>query len=262
MRRPRRCEFQTLEPRLFLAATPAQVLTPQMRQALLDSLTLADSLTNSLNYKLRTNNVAAFDQQLLDYMRARDTGKFYFDVDADTVAGYAAYINANLNPATDVIARANHILNNRYTEQDSGSAYTVVVPDDVDWDHTGYSTNPETIHTLNRHTHWQHLAMAHRLTGDAAYADKVVAQLGDWSAESPAGTSGPQWARLNAAVRAERWSWTYALMLSSPRWTSAANTLMLVKMLEHGRYLYETTPAALSTNHAVSHAQGARIRRA
>ena len=35
-----------------------------------------------------------------------------------------------------------------------------------------------------------------------------------------------------------------------------ANTLFLVKMLEHGRYLYEVEPAALTTNHAVSHAQG------
>ena len=45
-------------------------------------------------------------------------------------------------------------------------------------------------------------------------------------------------------------------MLTSPRWTNEANTLFLVKVLEHGRFLYEVEPAALTTNHAVSHAQG------
>ena len=45
-------------------------------------------------------------------------------------------------------------------------------------------------------------------------------------------------------------------MLTSPRWTKEANTLFLVKVLEHGRFLYEVTPAALESNHAPSHAQG------
>ncbi len=248
---------------MLLAATPAQVLTANMRTALLDNLAVADSLRNSLRHKLRTNNPAGFDQQLLDYMVGRDTGKFFFDADAETVGDYADYITGNLNPGADALLRADRVMDNLYPEQDSSANYTVALPADVDWDNTRYSSNPETVHALNRHSHWQNLAMAHRLTGEDDYADKLVAQLGDWSAESPtparAGEgrgAGPQWDRLNAAVRAESWSWTYSLMLTSPRWTTEANTLFLAKVLEHGRFLYEVTPAALATNHALSHAQG------
>ena len=263
MRPPRCCEVQLLESRFLLASTPAQVLTAGMRTTLLDNLSLAPELHKSLRHKLRTSNLAAFDQQLLAYMVGRDTGKFFFDVDADTVGRYADYIVENLNPGADALLRADRVLDNLYPEQDSSADYTVELPVDVDWDNTRYSSNPETVHALNRHSHWQNLAMAHRLTGEDAYADKLIAQLGDWSAESPAPVragegrgAGPQWDRLNAAVRAESWAWTYSLMLSSPRWTTEANTLFLVKVLEHGRFLYDGRPADLATNHALSHAQG------
>jgi hypothetical protein len=259
MRRARRCEFQPLESRLFLAATPGQVLTADVRQTLLDNLSLRPSLASSLKHKLRTEQFAAFDQQLLDYVRAEGRGKFFFDTDADTVDDYADYIVESLSPGAD-LQRADRVLDDLYPEQDSSGEYTVRLPDDVDWDNTRYSSNPETVHALNRHSHWYYLAMAHRLTGEDAYADKLVSQLGDWSADSPSpdegGRGSPQWERLNAAVRGESWAWTYSLMLSSPRWTKEANTLFLAKVLEHGRYLYEVEPAALTSNHAVSQAQG------
>ena len=262
MRRRTSVQVLPLEPRLFLAATPADVLTGAVRQTLLDNLNLSASRERSLKHKLRTGDHAAFDQQLLDYMRARETGKYFFDVDNDTIDEYAGYIAERLSPGSD-IERADKVLDNLYPEQDSSADATVRVPEDVDWGNTRYSTNPETVHTLNRLTHWQHLAMAHRLTGEDEYADKIIEQLSDWSAESPAPTdandwpdAGPQWNRLNAAVRAERWAWTYSLMVNSPRWTKEANTLMLVEVLEHGRFLYAVDAAPITSNHAISHGQG------
>jgi hypothetical protein len=255
-------QVHALESRVLLAASPADVLTGAMRQTLLDNMVLGAERQRSLKHKLRAHDHAAFDQQLLDYTRARDTGKFFFDVDHDTIASYAGYITESLSPGSD-IERADKVLGNRYPEQDSSADATVRVPEDVDWDSARYSSNPETVHTLNRLTHWQHLAVAHRLTGEDAYADRIVEQLGDWSAESPAPTdandwpdAGPQWNRLNAAVRAERWAWTYALMVSSPRWTKETNTLMLVEVLDHGRFLYEVDAAPITSNHAISHGQG------
>jgi hypothetical protein len=102
-------QVQPLEPRLFLAATPADVLTGAMRQALLDNLNLSASRERSLKHKLRTGDHAAFDQQLLDYMRARETGRYFFDVDNDTIHEYADYIAESLSPGSD-IERADKVL--------------------------------------------------------------------------------------------------------------------------------------------------------
>lgn len=249
--------MQSLEPRTFLAATPAQVLTPAIRQNLLNHLNI--SIKSSLQAKLTANNVAGFDADLLAYMQTRTGAHFFFDP-AD-IGDYVTYINANLN-TSDVIDHSNSVLNNLYPEQDSSQTYTVSVPADVDWDNTGYSSNPETIHTLNRQYHWLDLAMAYRLSGNTAYADKLLGQLGDWSAESPAladpdsPSAPPAWLPLNAAVRASNWVWVYSLMIGSAKWDKEANTLFLAKTLETGEYLYDVTPSALTSNHTLLHGQG------
>ena len=57
--------IQPLESRLFLTASPAEVLTGAVRQTLLDNLALRQSLHKSLGHKLRTRDYAAFDQSNL-----------------------------------------------------------------------------------------------------------------------------------------------------------------------------------------------------
>jgi hypothetical protein len=251
-------DLESLESRMLLAATPAQVLTKAMRQDLLNNLNI--SIKSTLQSRLKANDMAGFDTKLLDFMKARTGTHFFFE--PSDVNSYLSYIDSNLNNS-DVTSRANAILSNLYPEQDTSLPYTVSIPDDVDWTKTNYTTNPETVHTLNRHFHWVDLAMAYRIDGNGAYADKLIGQLGDWASQSPALADPdswhdhePAWWRLNAAVRAENWSWTYSLMLGTDKWSKEANTLFMVKSLEQAKFLYQVEPAALTSNQAFLHGQG------
>lgn len=250
-------EFQSLESRLFFAATPASVLTKAIRQTLLNNLTI--SIKSTLQAELNSNDLAGFDSALLTYMKNRTAGQFYFKP-AD-VPEYVDYVQNNMG-TTDVTDRADDILSNLYPLQDSASN-TLTLPSDIDWTYTGYSTNPETIHTLNRQGFWVDLALAYRYSNNGAYADKLIGQLGDWASQSPA-LSDPNawqsndapWWRLNTAMRAENWAWTYSLMVGTAKWTKEANTLFLVKSLEHGQFLYKAAPAALTSNQAFLQGKG------
>ena len=112
--RQRGCvEIQSLESHVLLAATPEQVLTTPMRKALLDGLALTESRHASLRHKLRMQDDAAFDQQLLDYMVNRDRGLF-LRLRRRTISDYANYINDNLNAGADVLPRADKIMDNLY----------------------------------------------------------------------------------------------------------------------------------------------------
>jgi hypothetical protein len=252
-----RFEIQPLEARVMLAATPGSVLTKQMRQTLLNNMSI--NIKSSLQTKLNSNDLAGFDTQLLSYMNTRTSGQFYF-TPAD-VTTYVSYITSNLN-VSDVTGRADDVLQNLYPLQDDAND-SLTLPEDIDWIYTGYSTNPATIHTLNRQAFWVDLSLAYRYSGDGAYADKLISQLADWSSQAPAlsnpdswESQDPPWWRLNAAIRAENWAWTYSLMVGTPKWSKEANTLFLCKALEHGQFLYKVTPDDLTSNQAFLQAKG------
>src|SRR5262245_15396678 len=110
--------IEWLEPRTLLAVTPAEVLTKQMRQDLLNELSI--NIKSSLQSKLTANDLARFDQQLLNFFVSRSASHFFFD--PSDVAGIVTYHNTQLDPS-DVFARADKALANNDTntgDPDSG----------------------------------------------------------------------------------------------------------------------------------------------
>jgi len=68
---------------------------------------------------------------------------------------------------------------------------------------------------LNRHQHFVTLAKAHRLTGNARFADEILRQWRQWQAHNPY-PIGINWASsLEVAFRSLSWIWTYHLLEGS-----------------------------------------------
>jgi hypothetical protein len=86
---------------------------------------------------------------------------------------------------------------------------------------------------LSRGQHLPLLAAAHRLTGDARYADELGAQLRSWIAANPL-QRGPNWAcTMDVAIRAANWLAALALLDRRPPWFEpVAGSLLL-----HGRFI-------------------------
>lgn len=227
--------LEGLEPRLCLAVTPGSLLTKPIRQELLNNLNLP--IKDSLQAKLTANDLAGFDQSLLDYFVNRSNVHFFFD--PSDVAGLVSYHNANLNTA-DVINGADQALAGQVSD-----------PSDPDDDET-------------RHTQWTDLGMAYRLTGNDAYADGLIDDLAEWSSNNPPLTdpseewrdADPHWQRLATSIHGDTWAWAYFLMVGTPKWTKEANTLFLKKTLEHGIYLYDVEPMEDISNQALIQGQG------
>ena len=256
-------EFDLLESRLLFAAPPpGSVISLANRQTLLTGMTLSASLKSSLQAKLNTNNLAGFDQQLLDYMRTRSgagVGKFFFDP-ADAAAD-ATYITTNIGDG-GAPGRGDSIKTHLFPQQGDATTYTVQLPTDIDWDDTTPSSNPEFIHTLNRMVFWMDLSQAFRYTGSTTYIAEMINQLsssveqfptvGEPATFSAADKKG--WL-LDTSMRVESWNWAYFQVLSSSAWSKEANSLLLYKLQQQGTYL--TTAAAYPTtdNRSISQAK-------
>jgi hypothetical protein len=227
-------EIQWLESRTLLAVTPADVLTKPMRQELLNELSI--NIKASLQSELNANDLAGFDQQLLDFFEARTGSHFFFD--PDEIPGLVSYHNTELNPS-DVISRADEALANNNTD-----------PSDPDA-------------SSGRYDHWIDLGMAYRLNGNGAYADKIVEELAQFAVDNPPladpntwRNADPDWQRLPTSIHGDTWSWAYALMIGTAKWNGEANTLFLKNIYEHGRFLVEVEPDELYSNQALIHGQG------
>lgn len=254
-------EFEALERKLFLTSTPSSPRPDTLgtafdkgeRQILLDRLTHLDASTRStLQTKLNTS-VGQFDTYLLSLMRSRTTPDWFFD--DSQVAGHAGYIGTNLSYA-DVVTHADDIVEfHKFPEQSSASTYTVDLPTSINWSDTSPSTNPEYVHTLNRHGFWVELAQASVITGNAKYMNELLYELADWSSEYPVATVPASWSasdqdgwQFDSAQRIESWGWTYFMALGDAQWTAAANSLMLYKFAQHADYL--NSAAAATTDFA------------
>ncbi|MGH7175913.1 MAG: heparinase II/III family protein, partial [Tepidisphaeraceae bacterium] len=278
--------IQPLEPRLFLsigplpqltvnpvaaaihlpphpvtfATSPGSVLTKANRQTLLNGLTLASSLKSSLQFKLNSDNLTGFDQQLLDYFKNRSTPDFYFAT--GDVAANASYITSHMGDG-GAGSRADAVLAHKFPQQSSSETFTVQLPSTINWTSTAPSSNPEFVHALNRHGYWYDLATAYRYTGNAAYANELIDQLASWSATFTSVTAPVPWSTsdqrgwvLDTGIRVESWCWAYYLLLGSGAWSKEANSLFLYKLFQQADFLSTATSYGNTDNRTISHAKG------
>jgi hypothetical protein len=226
-----------VKPTLTLsAAAPSDILTVSDRQALLTHL--SGPLAASLAKTLRHTSAGAFDATLLKYM-IRRPGPHYFFNGRQLTRAFADENFRNTSPEIlKSMQRADAVLQHRFPEQLSATKYNVQLPAEIDWDAQPATTNnPNFLHSLNRQAFWKDLGIAYRYTGDGKYVRELVSQLQSWSAQTPAlknpddwQASSPHWWLLDASDRASNWTFAYMMVLGSPDWTPAANTLFLKKM--------------------------------
>ncbi|MGB7158747.1 MAG: alginate lyase family protein [Tepidisphaeraceae bacterium] len=276
----RRFDLQHLEGRVLLSGAPAQVaapisIAPIVIQAPLIPAThtpaslvtqavreqLVSRLTDPLQTQLAplTDNAAAFDQALLDYMKANTTSRFFFG--PGNIAGYVDFID-DYNLQGGAITLADQLLLHDFPQQGDSATYTVPVPDVIDWDTDYYPQNVEFLPNLNRFDFWTNLGQAYQFTGDTDYVKEIVNQLASWSAQTPTtnpakwgATGGVGWNLLNASLRAEAWLWSYQMVLSSSSWTKEANTLFVSRMWEHGDFLARAGEYEYTSNRSLFHAK-------
>jgi hypothetical protein len=227
---------------------------------------LGGSLADVLRRRLNANDPLGFDSILLGRMVGRADTRYYFRT--DEVQDLISF--AKVHPATQAqinakMSRADAILAHRFPEQVNSADYTVQLPaGEIDWDQQpATTTNPNFLHSLNRHTYWTDLAIAYRSNGDRRYIRELISQLVSWSKQSKPPTdankwptAGPMWNLLNAADRADKWVLAYFLVLGTPGWTPEANTIFLRGLWQHGNFLSAAIPGKLNRNRAILQASG------
>ena len=241
-------------------ATPATVLTKANRQTLLDGLNVYTNLKNSLKSKLANNDLAGFDSGLLSYMNSRSNVNFFFDIDDTGAIGN--YIDTNLGDG-GAPAHGDQLIAHMFPGNDDSTSYTTNVGTTINWTSGAVSSDPEFLHTLNRHRYWMDLSQAYRFTGDAKYANELITQMADWSVAYPtmglpAGWSaGDQKSWLfDMGIRTEQWCWSYYQLLGSAAWTKEANTLFMYKMQQQVAYMSTATSYGAADNRTLFHAAG------
>lgn len=271
---PRPCapafELSPLERRLLMASTPASPRPETLgaafdageRQAIVNRFTNAPSATRTdLQAKLSAG-AGQFDAALETYIRGRTNARWYFD-DADT-ADYVNYLLGTSISSSAILDRANAIVDfHLFPEQGSVETYTIDLPDTINWITPGGSTNPEFLHTLNRHQFFMELAYASRITGQAKYADELAYEIASWSQQHPTmqvpaaySTLDQQGWLFDTALRAENWASAYFQMLGSPDFSGADGSLMVYKLIQMGDYLLgqaqQVKPDAFGSNRTLA----------
>ncbi len=239
---------------MLLSATPATVLTKAMRQSIIDHWA-AGSTRTTLQTKLNTGN-GAFDGYLLSYMQGRAGQTFFWN--SSDVASIKTFVNANLATST-IIANADNIVAHNFPNGQT-TAYDVSLgAGDVNWATTG--PNTDFVHALNRQAFWQDLAQAYTFNGSSSYINELTSEVASWSAQfappaDPNAASDPPWQPLDVAFRSDNWVWAYQMVLGSAGWTGDANSLFLHELYQHGNFLRNVTPYALSSNRSLFQATG------
>lgn len=269
---PSRPIFDTLEPRVLLAMTPASPRPDTLgslfdrteRQELLNRLVgLPADTRAALQSRLDQNKPGAFDSIFRAYLESRGNAKFYFDEgNAGTIASYIAGTLGDNGAA----ARADKIVDERKFPQDaSTNDFTVTLPANINWVAPGVSPSPDFIHALNRQQFWLDLSQASLATGNADYANELMYQLADWSSEFTNVSTPTAWSEtdqsgwlLDSSIRAENFTWTLFSMLGSPQFSDASVSLLTYKLLQHADFLAAnaTTPGDPSSNRVISLAKG------
>jgi hypothetical protein len=136
---------------------------------------------------------------------------------------------------------------------DEAVAFSIPVRD---WDAVG---DMKLIWELSRHHHLTVLALAHRLTGDERYAERVAEHLRSWWDACPF-PHGVHWTSgIEVALRLVNWTWCRRLL---DGWSGATALFVLdptfgAQVFHHCRYLDRLHSVGSSqNNHAIAEAVG------
>lgn len=158
--------------------------------------------------------------------------------------------------AAQTIAGADRALQGMHTLPGTGGQPAFV------GDPPAWFANPvgddEYVWTLNRMYHWPTLLAAHALSGEARYAEKVVAELGDWLRACPrpaitradpthaafAEKTATPWRLLEAGIRMyETWPWVLEHLVETELLTPELLADYALAVHAHGEALAEVAPA-------------------
>ncbi len=245
---------------VMFAATPASVLTKANRQTLLNGLSLPSGTKSTLTSRLAANDLAGFDSTLLSYMTSRSSSHWYFALsDAGSIGNY---IQSNVGDG-GAVSHADQLLQHMFPSGDDSTTYSYNAGTNVDWDNSGASGVTNVLHTLNRQKYWSDLSQAYRFTGQAKYANELIAQLSSWSAAYPTMSLPTTWNStdqkswlLDMGIRVEQWTWSYMQLLGGSAWTKEANTLFMFKIQQQLGYLSTATTYGVADNRSLFHATG------
>lgn len=250
-------DLQELEPRRFLSVTRPSL---QDRRDILANW--AGPNAHYLASLLNRGYTAAFDQNLLAYMEDR-TGPNYFFSPSD-IPGDISFVQSHMpQQVTSAVAGADQTVEHLFPLQVNSSENTVQLGSDISWTTLPAGVASENfLHGMNEMNFWPGLAMAYRFTNDPKYATELNSELQSWTRDNPPlakpdswPKTEPSWWLLDTAARVDNWVWTYEMMIGTPGWTAAENTLFLHEMLLHGQFLYGATPGSLTSNQTVQHAR-------
>lgn len=284
-----RVEFQSLEGRVLMSGSSAEVSAPLAESAVEltrtnraatsgSALTLSDRkqlLANwvgpnaaQLKSLLDAGNVKGFDSALLNYMVNRTNVKYFFDLDdRDDYITYIKtdYVKNDSTKLNSVFENANNLLLHKFPKTATSTSYSVKLDDDIDW-LTFTPSERQFIHGLNRFFYWDDLANAHLLgDGDNKYINELKWQLNDWAKQhKPLADPNqyddkgvePRWWLLDAAIRGQTWVDAYFKVLGTSGWDATSNTLFLHRMFLHGDFLRKVDPLPLDQNQTATHAAG------
>ncbi len=237
--------FESLENRVLLSAAVYQ-LTSTDRKALAGEFAepLRTKLLNIFNGKAHvptTRRSATFDATLLSWMHQHSDGQYFFDPgEANTVV---STIKKNLGVDTSY---ADKVVAHQFKD---GSNYITVPQSGTMW--TQAPSNAKTtefIDYLNRMDWWDDLALSYKATNNSKYLNELTTELGTFAKqETPLADwnkwrEGKTWNQLDTAKRVENWMNAYYLLVRSPGWTGADNTLFLREMYFTGDFLNTSEP--------------------
>lgn len=174
----------------------------------------------------------AAEKSLLEYMRSRRNVKYFVNSWEKPAAKNAKF---NTAVADDVCNHIFHgLLVDWYPPYKMGEK--------IDWAAEPYNDR-EWYWGLNRLPFWIFLGEAYWATQNEKYAKEFVEELFDWVRNCPIVTDGahnesPAWRTLEAGIRMyDSWPAAYQYFLNSPNFTPEANTLFLMSVIEHARFL-------------------------
>lgn len=251
-------------------------LTNADRQFVIDKWqrgTVQKHLQSVLNADVAAgDNGVQFDAMLLAYMTAQFNGNSHYffqsaDIEPDiqviqdpTNALHQPFRNNWKKVMVAARAEYNHVFGS-YTE-----------PANIDWftNPAQFGADDTFIHKLNNMGQFTDFAQAYRLhniesdyadAGDPKFVAEIQKELISWTKQNPPLANpddyhhtSPKWWLLDTTGRVRNWMQTYSLLIGTPAFNGALNTLFIKEFYINGDFMARVTPKVATSNTVAAHA--------